>query len=41
MSSWVVEKVEVKPWSQSCPIERSEPEARSGKMWEVNAFAEK
>lgn len=36
----VVETVAVQPSSESCQIERSEPEVRSGKMWAVHASAE-
>ena len=36
----VVETVAVQPSSESCQIERSEPEARSGKMWVVHASAD-
>jgi hypothetical protein len=38
---FVAEKVAVPLSSQSCAIERSEPEARSGKIWAVHASAEK
>jgi hypothetical protein len=34
-------KVALPPSSQSHPIERSEPETRSGKIWAVHASAEK
>lgn len=40
ITTWVTEKVVVQPSSQSCPIERSDSEAISGKVRHVHASAE-
>jgi hypothetical protein len=40
ITTWVAENVAVQPSSQSCPMARSDPEARSGMMWAVHASTE-